>query len=94
MISSELPTSSRPAPIWVRVKSGCECDKNALLIKSCRLEQRYAYASSMRQEPAAPFSDLAPHSGSAPQGVQQVVRPQPSAAAPVIMRRGCKPLSM
>ena len=38
----------------------------------------------MPQEPAAPFSDLAPHSGFAPRGVQQVVRPQPSAAAPVM----------
>jgi PAS domain S-box-containing protein len=38
----------------------------------------------MRQEPGAPFADLSPHTGSALQAVQQVVRPQPPAAALVM----------
>jgi PAS domain S-box-containing protein len=36
----------------------------------------------MRQEPAAPFADLSPDTGSALQAVRQVVGQQPSAAAP------------
>jgi PAS domain S-box-containing protein len=39
---------------------------------------------SMRQEPAAPFADLSPDTGSVFQAVRQVVGSQPSAAAPAM----------
>jgi PAS domain S-box-containing protein len=38
----------------------------------------------MRQDPAAPFADQLPHGGSALQGVAQLVRPHPAAAALVV----------
>jgi PAS domain S-box-containing protein len=62
-----------PGEVWVRM--WLECDP-----RSCRSEQGYAYTGSMRQEPAAPFADLSPDTGSVLQAVQQVMGPQPSTA--------------